>query len=151
MIIKYMILSSFFLLKSYIIVALNIDVHILLLMYLILIAFIDLNYKLIPNYLIGAMIIDFLVIVDLNILISRLVIFIIIGLILISIYYYNKEIFYGGDIKLISTLGLYLGVGVIQVLILTGIINIIFHITFNKREIPLGPSVLLATMILWSG
>lgn len=140
-----------FLVKAYIIVKLKINLHTVLLVNMIFIATTDLIYKIIPNILLTSMVFDFIMARKTIIFREHVQLFILITLVLVIIYSLKKDIFYGGDIKLMGISTLYLGSEVIKVFALTGTINLIFLLAFRKKEVPLGPSVLLAIILLWSG
>lgn len=151
MINKKLLIAIIFLLKAYIIVKLKINLSTVLLVNMICIAMIDLIYKIIPNILLASMVFDFIMARKTIIFREHIQLFILITLILVIINSLKEDIFYGGDIKLMGVSTLYLGPEVIKVFALTGIINIIFLMAFRKKEVPLGPSVLLAIILMWSG
>ncbi len=149
--IRRLVLVLFFSLKAYIIVKLKIDLPTVLLVNMTFIAVIDLVYKIIPNLILFSMSLDFIMAIKTINVKEHIYLFILILMVLLAIHLLNKDIFYGGDIKLIGISTLYLGSEVIKVFTFTGIFNLIFHLAFGKKEIPLGPSILLSIILLWSG
>ncbi len=130
---------------------------------LIIIAFIDIDFKIIPDMLVlsilvGAIVYEFKLSFEyksfVNLLDSILGL-IIGGFLFILIYIFSKGGIGGGDIKLISVLGFILGIpkiflSIFLSFLLGGVVSIVFlafRIKKKEDSIPFGPFIVLAFII----